>query len=388
MISRNTFILFFKLSLNGVGIMKVSSGGARWLLLTGALGTAVFIAACGAQAHAQAASRQKYVLHVIAMKAHEADATMPLRVTGIVAAAESRDIAFRVGGTVVKRDVQTGDLVHAGQILARLGTAELQANITAAEADVASAKASLDLAQSDLKRQKSLLDKGFTTRSAFEQATKTVSVAEASLKIAESQLQIARDNLSYAELKAGADGIVTSTNVEVGQVVQAGQTVITLAAGDKKQAVFDVSEAILASASMAEPKIFLAADPSITTKAKIAEVSPTVNRLTGTVRIKADLIDPPARMSLGAAVTGEGTSKPVHGFILPYEALSRYGDKPAVWIINESNGTVQPRSIELLAFNGPNMVVRGELKDGDLVVTGGTSFLSPGLKVSFTEENQ
>jgi membrane fusion protein, multidrug efflux system len=338
--------------------------------------------------HAYAQNLPPYSLNVEAVKVHKTDVNTVLSVTGVVAAKQTRDIAFRVGGTLTERNVQTGDHVRTGEVLARLGTAELQANITAAQADYASANASLALAQSDLDRQKSLLDKGYTTRSAYEQASKTVSVAEASLEIADSQLQIARDNLSHADLKASADGVVVSVSVEVGQVVQPGQTVMSIATSDGKQAVFDISEAIITKAELDKGTVFLASDPSVVADSRFSEVSPTVNRQTGTVTVKVDLIDPPARMSLGAAVTGQGTSKPASGFVLPASALSRFDSQPAVWVVDEAASTVHAVPVTLTLFYGHNMLVNGALKDNDLVVVAGTSALSPGLKVTLMEPKQ
>ncbi|HWU61362.1 MAG TPA: efflux RND transporter periplasmic adaptor subunit [Ensifer sp.] len=330
----------------------------------------------------------EYKLQVFVQKAHKSDVSKPLNVTGIIAAAKSSDLSFRVGGTVIERLVQTGDTVKAGQVLARLGTAELEANITAANAGVASAKATLDLATSDLSRQKSLLDKGFATRSAYEQSAKSVDVAQAQLKVAQSQLQIADDNLSYAELKAGSDGVITAVNLEVGQVVQAGQAVVTIANGNAKQAVFDVSDALITSATIRKAEIFLVADPSVKAQVQLTEVSPTVNVKTGTVRVKADIIDPPARMTLGAAVAGSGDSQPLSGFPLPYSALSQANGAPIVWVIDPATSKAAPRKINLLQYVGQTMIVSGDLKEGDLVVTRGGIFLSPDLAVKYTEAAQ
>lgn len=360
---------------------------ARNRLLTLA-STCVVLSTLATSTLSVAADGGQYVLHVGVVKASEEKVQTPLRVTGVVAAGESRDLAFRVGGTVVERNVQAGDKVHAGEVLAQLGTTELQANITAAKADVASAKASLDLASSDLARQKSLLDKGFTTRSTYDQAAKTMEVAQAQLNIAQSQLQIAEDNISHASLKAGGDGVVISVSIEVGQVVQAGQTAVTIAAGDGRQAVFDISEATLAKASREDPKIVLASDPSVTAKARLAEISPTVNSKTGTVRLKADLINPPDRMSLGAAVIGEGKSVAMQGFVLPYSALTRVGGHPAVWIVDPGTKKVAARQIDPVAYIGQTMVVTGGLKEGDLVVSQGAPFLSPDLTVTYSEGAQ
>jgi membrane fusion protein, multidrug efflux system len=333
-----------------------------------------------------AAETPQYVLQVVVQKARQSDVARPLHVTGFVAAKETRDMAFRVGGTVLERQVQAGDIVHAGQVLARLGTAELEANITAAKAGVASAKASLDLAQSDFDRQKSLLDKGFTTRSSFEQATKTVDVARAQLNIAQSQMQTADDNMSYAVLKAAVDGVVTSVNIEVGQVVQAGQSAVSVATGTQRQGVFDISEAMLATASRDRVNVALAGNPDVTSQAEIVEVAPTVNSRTGTVRIKADLVNPPQGMSLGAAVTGTGRSQTLSGILLPYSALARVDGKPVVWIVDPKTKRVEAHVIEVIEYEGENMLLSGDVKDGDLVVVKGGSFLSPDLAVEYAEE--
>ncbi|MCO6186010.1 efflux RND transporter periplasmic adaptor subunit [Rhizobium sp. L1K21] len=343
------------------------------------------VSSCGDDSN-QDANPDKYTLNVIATRVEEGNAVRPLRVTGTVEAAMSRDISFRVGGTITARHVQTGDRVKAGDLLATIGTSELDANVTAAEADVASAAAGLSLAQSDLDRLQSLFEKGFTTRSGLDNAGKAVDQAKASLSIAESQLEIARENRSYADLKAGADGVVVGTNAEVGQVVQAGQPVMTIASNDRRQAVFDVSEAVLTAANADNAKVFLASDPSVVAKAKIAEISPTVNRNTGTVRLKVDLIDPPESMNLGAPVTGEVESKPIHGFVLPPSALSNYAGKAAVWVFDASTHTVSPKPVEALFYSHDQAVVTGQLETGDLVVSGGTPFLSPGLEVTVSKE--
>ncbi len=353
-----------------------------------ALGLVLLLSCVMEGAPAMAADGADFVQQVIVQRVHRQDVSRPLHVTGNIAAATSSDLAFRVGGTVVDRLVQTGDTVKAGQVLARLGTAELEANITAANAGVASAKATLDLATSDLARQKSLLDKGFTTRSTYDQATKSVDVAKAQLNIAQSQLQVAQDNLSYAELKAGSDGVITAVNMEIGQVVQPGQAVVTLAVGTAKQAVFDVSDALMETGEIKRAEIFLVAEPSVKAKVQVAEISPTVNVPTGTVTIKADIIDPPPAMTLGAVVAGSGSTLPVSGFLLPYSALGRADDAPVVWVVDPATNQTLPRKVRLVQYIGQTMVVDGDLKEGDLVVVQGAIFLSPKLAVKYTEAAQ
>ena len=150
----------------------------------------------------------------------------------------------------------------------------------------------------------------------------------------------------------------------------------------------DVSDALIATGEIKKAEIFLVADPSVKARVQLTEISPTVNVRTGTVRIKADIIDAPARMTLGAAIAGTGSSQPISGFPLPYSALSRQDGSPIVWVVDPAAKKAMPRKVKLLQYIGQTMVVSGDLKEGDLVVTKGNVFLSPDLVVNYTEAAQ
>ena len=109
--------------------------------------------------------------------------------------------------------------------------------MTAAEAQLRVARATFD-------RQNHLIASGFTTRVAFDQAQEGLRTAEGSLEAANAQLGTAKDALGYTELRADASGVITARSLEVGQVVQAGQPVFSLAQDGERDAVFEIYEAI------------------------------------------------------------------------------------------------------------------------------------------------
>ena len=75
-------------------------------------------------------------------------------------------------------------------------------------------------------------------------------------------------------------------------------------------------------------------DPAVTAKGTVREISPTVDRSTGTVRVKVGIEHPPAAMTLGAAVVGEGRFQPRKLVVVPWSALSSGNGQPAVWTVD------------------------------------------------------
>src|ERR1700687_5022706 len=167
-----------------------------------------------------------------------------LTLTGEVQARFRADLAFRVSGRVLARLVDVGDQVNAGDLLARLDPAEQQADFDAATAGVAAAEAQLRVAQATFDRQSSLLSSGFTTRVAYDHAQEQLRTAQSTLESATAQLGATREALGDTELHARAAGVVTARTLEVGQVVQAAQSVFTLAQDGERDAVFDVPESM------------------------------------------------------------------------------------------------------------------------------------------------
>src|SRR4029077_954292 len=99
----------------------------------------------------------------------------------------------------------------------------------------------LRVARATFERQKTLIEKGYTTRVAFDNAQEGLRVAEGSLETAKARLGRAKDALGDTELRARAAGVITARSIEVGQVVDPAQRAFTLAQDGERDAVFDVA---------------------------------------------------------------------------------------------------------------------------------------------------
>lgn len=303
-------------------------------------------------------------------------------VTGEIQARVQSDLSFRVGGKIVERLVDVGDHVKAGQVLARIDAEEQEADLAVAQANLEAAVAQRIQAELAFSRQQKLYDTLVTPRSSLDQAQEALSTAQGSERSAEAQLGTAQDTLSYTELKAEQDGIITARNAEVGQVAQAASAIFTLAQDGPRDAIFEVAETLfLGRPVQPDVEITLLSDPTRQVTAHVREVSPTIDSSTGTVKVKVGLTaDVP--MPLGAAVKGAFQYEPQSAVRLPWSAMSAKDGKPAVWVVDPATSSVALRPIEVDQYQTGNFIVKQGLKEGEVVVAEGTKFLRPDEKVA------
>jgi RND family efflux transporter MFP subunit len=307
-----------------------------------------------------------------------------ITLTGEVQARFSADVSFRVSGRVIERLVDVGAHVNAGDVLARLDPAEQQADLDAANASVAAVESQLRVARATFDRQTYLISSGFTTRVAYDQAQERLRTAEGEFELARAQLGRAKDALGDTELRAGAAGVITARSLEIGQVVQAAQSVFTLAQDGERDAVFDVPESIFfGDVESPQVALMLVSDPDVVANSYVREVSPVINPKSSTVRVKAAIENPPPAMTLGSAVAGTAKMKLAAQIALPWTALMAVGPKPAVWIVDASTRTASLRPVTIVGHEAGALLINGGLKPGERVVVDGGKLLSSGQLVTY-----
>ncbi|MEI9420400.1 efflux RND transporter periplasmic adaptor subunit [Mesorhizobium sp. Cs1299R1N1] len=343
--------------------------------------TLVLLAGC----QKEEAAEKKLPVMVRTETVAMADYAPRTSLTGVIAARTLNNLSFRVGGRVAERFVDVGQHVDQGTVLARIDPQEQESDLRSAQADLDAAQAQLTQAAATFERQKTLLAQGFTTRRDYDVADQTLKVAQGSVDAARSALTNAQQNLSFTELKAGAAGVITARQVETGQVVQAAQTVFTVAEDGDRDAVFNVQETLVAR-TPASPAvtITLLSDPQVRATGKVREISPAVDPASGSIRVKVAIPDTPAGMPLGAAVIGSVGAKPAKAILLPWQALTSSAGKPAVWIVDPASKAVATTPVEVLAFDSGTVVIAKGLNEGQSVVTSGGQLLSPGQTVEIS----
>jgi len=301
---------------------------------------------------------------------------------------ESR-LSFRVSGKMLKRQVDLGDTVKAGQVLAQLDPQDLRLGQDAARASVAMAQASYDQNAADFKRYKDLHDQGFIGPAELDRRDMALKTARASLDQAKAQLNVQGNQASYASLLADASGVITGVDLEPGMMAAAGTPVLRLAHDGPRDVVFSVPEdkVPLVKAIAAKPGGFKVrlwgAAQGESIPATIREIGAAADPVTRTFLVKAD-IGQAAGARLGQTATIVMELPQVAGVAkLPLSALREEQGKSAVWVVDRGNMTVRSQFVTLAGADGNEAVITSGLAPGQVVVTAGVHVLSPGQKVKF-----
>ena len=349
------------------------------LVVLGAVG-AVGLLVGLSPAPAQDAAGRKMRVKVV--QAVETTLATDVILTGEIEAQILSNLSFRTSGKIAERRAEVGQHVTSDEVLARLDPSEQRANLQSAQASLKSAEALFNQARLTFGRQQQLIADGYTTRAAYDQAEQDLRTTEASADSARAALGTAQEQLGYTELRAGVDGILTARNAELGQVVQAGQTVFTIARDGPRDAVFTIYEALLADPPEGKTvEVALQADPSVKTVGSVREISPNVDPSSGTVKVKIGLKETPDRMTLGASVVGSGKFRPERTVVIPWSALFRTASEPAVWVLDPASNTVSLKPIVVARYTQDEVILAGGLSPGDRVVSAGVQLLRPGQAV-------
>jgi RND family efflux transporter MFP subunit len=305
--------------------------------------------------------------------------------TGIVRPATETTLGFRVAGKLVERLVDVGDAVTAGQVIARLDDTDARLEHEAAEAEVAAAGTDLTRATAALRRNEALFAEGHIAQAALDAARSGAAEAEARLDRAVRSADLAANRLGYTELKSDDAGVVTEVAAEAGQVVAAGQAVVSIAEGKDRDVVFALPEHRRAALDGAAATATIWGDEGPALALSLRDVSPDVDPLGRTYRVRMTLADPDGRAALGRTVTvklKQGTDAPVAS--LPLAAVLNDGQGAAVWRL-AGEDAVERVPVEIAALDGRLALVRGGLTEGDTVVSLGAHKIDPDRPVRVVE---
>jgi RND family efflux transporter MFP subunit len=297
------------------------------------------------------------------------------------------DLSFRVAGKVLSRRVDVGASVKQGDILATLDTQDYQNRLRSSEADVSSAEAALVEAQTAEARHAKLLKDGATPRAAHDAALRDLRAAQARLISARANLDLARDQLSYTELKADFEGVITAVGAEAGQNVNAGQMVVKLAQPGEKDGVFNIAEAAFTEVSNKNLDVIIwpLSNPKLTVEGVLREISPVADPVTRTYTVKVTLKNAPPQIPFGVSIGGRLKSQAALGVVLPLSAVFEKNGSPAVWVFDQQSSGLNLRPIAVERYEAKTAVIASGLTKGDIVVTAGVNTLRVGQNVHLAE---
>lgn len=293
-------------------------------------------------------------------------------------------LSFRVGGKLVRRPVDVGDLVKAGQVLAQIDASDLRLGQDAARASVSAAETQLALNEAEYKRYKELRDQGFISGLELERREAALKASRAQAEQARAQASVQGNQAGYAVLVADVSGVVTAVDAEPGAVLSAGTPVLRVAQDGPRDVVFSVPEdrlpalrALLGKPGAVKMRPW-GSDASL--PATVREVAAAADPMTRTFLVKADVGRTDLRLGQTATVLIDTPAVP-GVFKLPLPAVFEQGGKSQVWIVEPGKLTVRAQPVAVVGAEGNLALVAAGLANGQRVVTAGVHALTPGQQV-------
>lgn len=354
--------------------------GPRLLVLAAALA----IAACGSgEPDPAAAARPSLVVTTTLPEMREVDRA--LTASGSVAAWQEMSLGVELTGIrAAEVLVEVGDQVTAGQPLVRLDTRTLEVQARQAEAGVAQARASLELARANAARGERLVADGLISSSDRDELRATLINAEAQLSTAEANRDAARLNLGYATLRAPDAGVISARSVQPGQVVSASTELLRMIRQGRLEWQAELVEGDL-SRVREGTLVELTSPRGNRIAGRVRAVSPSVDPATRTGLIYADLTEP-GDLRAGMFAQGRILLGAVPATVLPRDAIIFRDGIPYVFVARELDSAqtdgatfnVEQRRIATGIQQGDVTEVSSGLTASERVVVRGAGFLSDG----------
>jgi multidrug efflux system membrane fusion protein len=292
-------------------------------------------------------------------------------------------LAFQVSGKMSQRYVDKGDIIKKGQLLAKIDSKDYDLRVQQARANLSVAKANDQQSHSEIQRYTKLLADRLISQSQFDQKFNQNAVTAAQLSSAKTALRIAENQQQYTYLKATENGVVTDIYAEKGQILQAGQKVISVANPKHKEIAIELPENdIYIIRNTANASITLWALPGISVNGVIREISPSADSKTRTYATRISLLTNDPKIQLGMTASVSITENSGASFIdLPLSALLKEEENLFVWVISPADSTLIKTPVELGELTKNKVIIKSGLEDNQQVVIAGIHMLHEGQKV-------
>ena len=298
--------------------------------------------------------------------------------TGTVRGRYETRLAFQVGGQVLSRNVNVGAHVRAGDVLMVIDARDVQQQANATSAAAQAARSRYELARTERARYEQLYAAQAISEAMLDQYRTNERAAEAAYRQAVAQDTASHNALGYTNLIAGADGVISNITAEEGQIIAAGQTVMTLTQEGEREIEIAVPESHLAEVSVGMPAAVALWANSAAYTGTLRELSPVPDAATRTYTARIALTDAPADLPLGMTARVRLGASVQDGAAIPLSALYQTGDTAQVYVVEDDAVHLVP--VTVTAFRTNDALVTG-LPQGARIVTAGVHQLHEGEKV-------
>ncbi|MEM8488455.1 MAG: efflux RND transporter periplasmic adaptor subunit [Bacteroidota bacterium] len=299
------------------------------------------------------------------------------------------NLSFRSGGIVTRFDMQLGQRVEKGQLLARLDNVQSRLAYEQSLSSLNSAASQMNTAKLNLDRIRSLYEKGSASLSDFENAKNSFKTAEASHQSALRSVDIQKEQVRYGYIYAPETGTIASVNAEVDENVGAGQTVAVLNAGADMEISLGLPESVINQVrSGAKVDLAFSSLAGQSFEGRVSEVSPSIDPNNATYPVRIEVLNPSAeiRSGMSANVTFDFADASANSGVLvvPAKAVGEDGSGRFVFLVEEqgsAGAVVKKQPVQIGSLTEEGFEVLAGLSAGQKIATAGLQTLLNGQAV-------
>ena len=314
--------------------------------------------------------------------------------SGRAKATQEIDLSFRVAGPLIERPVDVGDTVLKVDLIARIDPTTFIADVNKARAELERSIAEATNADSQLERQQTLTEKGWTAEARLDEFVAAANITKAAVAAYRAALERAELDLGYTELKAPFAGEIVRTYVENFQDVREKQPIVRLVDSSRIEMVVDVPETLISYARLVDDvEVIFDPFPDLVIPAKIKEIGSEASETTRTYPVTL-IMDQPDGAVILPGMAGKASPKgppppevAEAGLVVPDTAVFTLDDaKTSVWVLDPEAGVVHRREIRTGNVTRFGLAVLDGVAPGEWVVTASVHYLEEGQKVRLPEE--
>ncbi|WNH12948.1 efflux RND transporter periplasmic adaptor subunit [Thalassobellus suaedae] len=343
----------------------------------------LFITSCGSDDKKAVAANSSAIK--VTINQVESNGSSPfLSVSGKIQAKNSADLSTRMMGAVNKVHVNVGDKVREGQLLISINSADLQAKQAQVTAGIIEAKAAFNNAEKDYNRFKNLFADNSASQKELDDITVNYEMAKARLEAANQMKNEVNAQFAYSNIKAPFSGVVTSKNIEAGDMANPGMPLISVESPGDFEVMAMVPETEISEIKKGTTVDVLVKSISETLKGTVSEVSTSAKHTGGQYLVKIDLEKTDVHILSGmfASVQFPVERKTTSGMVLiPADAIITKGQLSGVYTVSQSN-TALLRWLRLGRMVGEQVEVLSGLSSGETYIVSSEGKLFNGVKIS------
>lgn len=320
-----------------------------------------------------------------------------VKALGTLTALNTAIVRAKVDGELVAVLFKEGQMVQAGEVLARIDPRSLDAQVLQAQGQLAKDSAQLANAQLDLKRYEDLLAKGAIARQQVETQSALVRQLQGTVESDQAQLKLAQLQRSFSDVRAPISGRLGLKQADLGSLVRSSDPngLVSITQTHPMAAVFAIPEIHVADLQRqlrARQPIRVEAwsrdDNSLLAAGVVDSTDNAIDTSTGTLRIKASLPNPKGELFPNQFANIRLLINDLKDTLaVPTAAVQRGAIGTFVYVVGEG-GKVKTEKVTLLAVEGDWQAVKGNLQPGDRVVTDGADRLRNGSVVNVVGRNK